>query len=519
MLGDGETAEKTKNSLWAKIKEDTTEERNLEDYIKRRLIAFSSDGASVMIGKRQSLWVLIKKEIGRDIPAIICMAHKLENSIKRGIKSSTDTDLQYFSQFNKSINKFYVFYSSRGSKRWASLEQTAEELGLRAHRIKYFFDIRWSASHFICLENLYKNYVQLIGDTTKISKDASFTKAANAEAKELSQKLLNKSWALVLHEFLDILTVYKQVSLDLQVQAGLLPGKAGIIKIAIQKLELLKSETGAFVNDFLSKTTCPLKPCVSEAACTMQEFEDCKTAMYVAKYELTDNDGEKISLSSKRGVLYDSIISGINHYFNINELDHFEVFNHQLYPVPLCDNSGPNNLVTFDTPKHQEDLQFLGEFYGMSAEDILSIKTNWETFLQEVTSSTIFSQNKKEPFEVFWPLILKNELNQTPHLTRAIASLISKMLVTPFSSAEAERAFSFVTREKSGSRSSMTPETLDRIMRISLNGKRTYAYFDALGPTLKWLKEHSRVDDASFQEPRNPHPRQWNNFLPQNTLF
>lgn len=515
-LDQGESAKAIKNSLWQKIKDDSTEDRNFEDYLRRHLVSFSSDGANVMIGRKESLWVLLKKEIGRDFPFVICMAHKLENSIKRGIKSSTDPDLVYFSKFNKEINRFYVFYSSRGSKRWAHFEQTALELGIRPNRIKYFFDIRWSASHFKCLDNLYKNYVALIEDTGDIATNSSFTKAANAEAESLNQKLHNKSWVLVLHEFLDMLTVYKFVSLDLQVQAGILPGKASIIQIAVTKLEMLKMQTGAYVNSLLKTATCPLTPCAS-SSCTMAEYENCGTIVYDGKYQLTDNDEEYIALSNKREVLYDSIISGLKHYFNLEELRRFEIFNQKAYPIPLCDTS--NYGILFNETQQTDDLKGLGLFYGMSAAEILNMQENWSSFVTDIIFSMSFNQNRHTEFEVFWPLILKSGQKEIPHLTPPIAKLISKMLVTPFSSAEAERAFSFLTREKSGNRASMTPETLDKIMRLSLNGRMTYATLDALEPTLNWLKFHSRVDDPSFQQSRDGKAHEWNNFLPRSSIF
>jgi hypothetical protein len=337
-----------------------------------------------------------------------------------------------------------------------------------------------------------------------------------AEAAVLNKKLLNKSWALVLHEFLDVLTVYKQVSLDLQVQAGVLPGKASIIQIAVTKLEMLKSKTGAHIHSFLKLITCPAKPCATNI-CTMSEYEDCKNVMYNETFELTDNDSEKIVLSNKRETLYESIISGIKHYFNLEELHRFEIFNQKTYPIPLCDISDFG--ISLNKTKQTEDLKFLGDFYGMSAASIVEMQANWDLFLREIIFSMIFVQNRHETFEVFWPLILKSGQKEFPHLMPSIASLISKMLVTPFSSAEAERAFSFLTREKSGSRSSMTPETLDKVMRLGLNGKGTYATFDALEPTLKWLQTHARVDDPSFQDSRDGEPKEWSNFLPKNTIF
>jgi len=113
----------------------------------------------------------------------------------------------------------------------------------------------------------------------------------------------------------------------------------------------------------------------------------------------------------------------------LEELQHFEVFNQQLYPVPLCDeNNDPSYSFAFDNLKQQADLKFLGEFYGMPTSDIAEIQTNWEQFVREVIYSANFVQNRNEPFESFWPLILKSDSIENPHLTSSIRSLILKML-------------------------------------------------------------------------------------------
>jgi len=242
VLEKGESADSTITSFWNAIQADTTEEVPFEDYVKRKLIVFSSDGAAVMIGSRHSFHTLLREKVNnKNLPAVVCMAHKLQNTFRRAVTKGTDT-IQYLSKFEKKINKFYNFYSSRGSKRWAHFVEIATSLGLKYRRLRKHIEIRWAASEFEVLNNLFVNYEPLLQDLSVIIRDSDFTEDAKRQAGEIFLLMEDKSWVVVLHELLDVMEVFKFVSFGLQTKAVVIAGKLDLIQKGVAKLNALNKQ-------------------------------------------------------------------------------------------------------------------------------------------------------------------------------------------------------------------------------------------------------------------------------------
>ena len=68
--------------------------------------------------------------------------------------------------------------------------------------------------------------------------------------------------------------------------------------------------------------------------------------------------------------------------------------------------------------------------------------------------------------DAVWPLLLTHYREKFPNL----AQLVHILLVIPVSNAKVERGFSTMRRIKSDWRSSLGEETLDHLMRISIDG-------------------------------------------------
>ena len=118
---------------------------------KSKNVASVSDGASYMVGSRNSFYTHLQNYVGRDLVLVKCLPHRLQRAVLHAINFPTDVpsakvqpkDRQrYFKNFSKINNLVHTFYMSRGSKRFQKLVELGEEIDIPTYRINYFFDIR-----------------------------------------------------------------------------------------------------------------------------------------------------------------------------------------------------------------------------------------------------------------------------------------------------------------------------------------------------------------------------------------
>lgn len=77
-----------------------------------------------MMGDKGGLITIIREEFAeKPIIGVHCMAHRLHLAIHKSFDST-----EYFSKFDKFMNKLYGFYNSNGHKRKAHLRQMAKYL-------------------------------------------------------------------------------------------------------------------------------------------------------------------------------------------------------------------------------------------------------------------------------------------------------------------------------------------------------------------------------------------------------
>ena len=77
-----ESADGLCNSLITSIQ---NENLDLYSYLKRNLIGFASDGASVMLGKHNGLIRKLEKNLNKKLFGIHCMAHRLAFSATKAV--------------------------------------------------------------------------------------------------------------------------------------------------------------------------------------------------------------------------------------------------------------------------------------------------------------------------------------------------------------------------------------------------------------------------------------------------
>ena len=380
---------------------------------------------------------------------------------------------------------------------------------------------------------MYKNYDALREDLDRILHDASLEQNAKSKANELQKHLLDKTFPLVVAEFVDFLTIFQGMSLRFQSKGGIMIGNAEIIKNGYSDFEILKNEPGAYLTAFLTKCSCP-NVC-TKGECSLEDYDNCPEVSRdpgnLPVHKLTERrDGQHtIKLSQFRTMLYDKIQAQLLEYFQPDTLQAFEVFNPMNFKPKCGDESEPNfscdtlsscyerlpTILPNGIPKSPEDnIRTLCTFYGIT--NTTAIITEWKQVLAVIIQDAKAQAIRQEDPAKYWPQIVQRA--DIP-ITASLKGIIDQILFTAFTSADAERAFSMVTRTKSPQRTNLSPKTLEHLVRIRFNGPDSLSDEKLFEYTKAFVKVSSRVDDASVIGGQEPDPEAHKQFFSRSKLF
>ena len=434
------------------------------NYFKSKLVAVTTDGANVMVGSQNSFFTRLRDFVGRHVASVWCMAHKLNLGIQKGLQTNQkvknrDPDFWYFKYFEGIINKFYTFYMSWGSKTWQHLNAIAEELGLTVYRFRYFFSVRWSSSHYEAIRAIKRNFKALNLDLTAISlQESEFRQQSREKAGELHILITDQHFLYMVHEYLDFLYLFMDVSKAFQGSEGLLIVKAGVIEDLIDKLEQLKTAPGKFLQSFLDQSRSEKCGTAPLPSCTVESYFLSDFVVY-EEVSLQKNN-RAYHFPNVRSKLYDSLIAGIKSYFNLPLLKSLQLFDPSTFQPdvsPLVLNQPPNAYCSVLTVRI-EDWQLICEFFfGKVAtnkrkvtddeqqrnantkqlyDECFGSYQQWKTLSSAIVSHDYLKLNFRETPAAFWFLALRQR--DLPW-TLTLQKIVRTVLVTPFGSSDCER--------------------------------------------------------------------------------
>ncbi|GES92036.1 zinc finger protein 862-like [Rhizophagus clarus] len=119
------------------------------------------------------------------------------------------------------------------------------------------------------------------------------------------------------------------------------------------------------------------------------------------------------------------------------------------------DNELGNVLKYYECPNFHNNIQLPAIF------DINKCREEWARFKMIITNN--FASND---IEVILPLLIQDYIDVFPNIIK----LIQIVYCIPFSSVECERGFSRQNKIKTKDRNSLATNTLDMLMRVSLEG-------------------------------------------------
>ena len=173
--------------------------------LEHKLVAFGSDGASVMIGRRNGVSALLK-QIAPWIIANHCVAHRLALATAQAAD-----EVPYIKKFKAIFGQLYRFYSYSGV-RMAGLKEIQDVLNDPRLKLTEAKDVRW-LSHARAVSNLRRCLPLVL-----VSLDREASERHDAQALGLPTFLKKANFVATLLLLCDILPPLASLSRSLQRQ-------------------------------------------------------------------------------------------------------------------------------------------------------------------------------------------------------------------------------------------------------------------------------------------------------------
>ncbi|XP_028410502.1 E3 SUMO-protein ligase KIAA1586-like [Dendronephthya gigantea] len=229
-LTNGQSAKEVHTALLACLKRHGFD----MDYLQEHFVAFTTDGASVLTGKKSGVMELLMN----DFPNLItwhCLNHRLELAVEDAI--SELTGINHFKIF---VERLYSIYS-QSPKNVRELREVAKSLDVQLLKIGKVLSTRWVASSHRTVLAVWNNYEALC----KHFKDKAAEKGKNSTMYEgLNKRIQSEEFLLDLALMCDVLFELSELSEAMQHRSMNIVKADRCIKRSMRSIETLKRKTG-----------------------------------------------------------------------------------------------------------------------------------------------------------------------------------------------------------------------------------------------------------------------------------
>lgn len=428
---------------------------------KDGLVGFGADGASVMMGRQNG----VLKKIKDDVPHLIemhCVAHKLELAILDAFKD--ESILTELKDLLQGIYKHY-HYSPKALR---ELNELAQVLELSVLKPVSLLGTRWTPHLHRGLKVFLHNFAIIY---THFQSTAAQGNGASAvmqgRARKITTQMSDFKQVLFMHFMLDALDVVSHLSLVMQKDAVTL----------------------AEVKDSIERTRLSMQALVVRPGAKLSQFLEAvgDHGNHFKGVELNRQDGDIAAFTRLKERVIGSMVAYVNTRFaNVNTNDviaAFDMFNTSLWP------DRDDELTLYG----EQELNTLVDHFKLLLErndfDLELVDQEWQEL--KVCIKRNHSQLRMLPM---WQRIFAEYSERFPN----ILMLVEIMLVLPLATACCERGFSTLKRIKSDWRSRLETETLDNLMRISIDGPDLESY-NAARALQHWWDKGERQRRPNFQ--------------------
>jgi Domain of unknown function (DUF4371)/hAT family C-terminal dimerisation region len=425
--------------------------------ILSKLVAFASDGASVMLGKNEGVAAKLSRVCTYPLIVNHCVAHRLALACKDARK-----EIGFYKEAELLVKKIYGYFKNSCS-RIQQLKEVQDLLDCPILKIKRLYEIRWLA-WYEAIKNICNSIPALL---------QVFKEAKNDGGLELYNKLTSWRMLAFLYFFYDILEHVTQLSkflqkrnlrfsdIDLMIQATI---------NSIQKEYSMNDQSQKFgynVQRFIDKTNPfgnnSIEYMGHNISFNEQDYDEFLMDMY--------------SYST-------SIISELQQRFpNRSLFASMKILNPQEWPKNSQDLSyfGDNELE--DLLEYYAHPNIHNNIQSSALFDINKCRLEWAGF-KMIVSNNLSSKD----IDIILPLLIQDYNDIFPNIIK----LIQLIYCIPFSSVECERGFSRQNQIKTKNRNLLMTNTLDMMMRISLEGPES-SKFDYNRAFTIWNNQKRRI--------------------------
>lgn len=387
------------------------------DYLKKHLIAFGCDGASVMLGRKTGVAKLLM-DLFPQLIVWHCAAHRLELGVADTVRQVAGTN-----SFKSFMDKLYSLYSM-SPKNSNELENAAREVSVQLLKVGRVLSTRWVASSFRTVHAVINNFAALHRHFLTCSDDAQRDSVERQKYRGLANYLTSRQFVLNLGLMHDCLTELSEVSLVLQARETDLSLAHNIVVRTIKIFEARTEQPGPTVTAIqkeLEASSTFKNVCVKEASKAIPQISP--SAFYRAMAE--NLRSRLLATRASQRSTYADDISDEGTYFEL--LKDIKVMNPQHWPDEE------------DSLYGEDSITRLSNRFLLPSRDMIN---GFREFRE--------AGGKKIPDKLY-------------PLDCAIKTL-------PISTAECERGFSAMNRICTRERSSLATSRLSNLLWIWTNG-------------------------------------------------
>lgn len=458
---------------------------------KESVVGFGADGASVNLGSRQGVAAKLKQGVGHLID-IHCLPHRLELSM---------LEMQRQCKFVQNVYDILhlvwkTYHYSPKSKR--ELNVLGEELGLSVLKPRPVKGSRWLPHVSGALKVFIKpkNGGNMSSDPAQYAAVLAHmehlaTTSTNADikgrAKFVAKAMKTTSFVSFCHFLADLFEILSKLSVQYQRNDLILPCAVSLLAETISNITLLckRPVPGGRLYTFLNS----LPASNGSASAMFQGIILSGDLCGLTTTEITHTNG--VGAQIKQAI--DLCLSGMQQRFGVlletatgkstpsspnQVIKDMLVFNHDAWP------KNQSELIDYGQEAIARLVAWFQPLLVGKGCCITAISSQWVSLKILVTT-----QFKDKAYVDLWATLL----TKTPYKEdlKDVLHLVEILLVLPISAAQCERAISAQNRIKNESRCCLGGQTLEDLMRISLEGP-SLADFNPESAVKAWFRSSER---------------------------
>ena len=379
------------------------------------LVGFGSDGASVMFGRKNGVGQLLRKDAPL-LTHVHCMAHRLALAC-----SDASKEIPYLKHYRDTLKNLYVHVSGSGIRTY-KLEAMQEIMEEPQLKLKDPINIRWLAMEN-AVTTVHKCYGAIVAYLQ--SNEGKNTVGDNV-AEGLLKDILHYKFPAFTAVLSDVLSVVGVLSKQLQADSLDVSQLDVLSESALGRLNGLKNVAGTRLTEF------------------QENVSATGSKLYFKGIQLT-HANEKSQMEKLKNEYIDSVCHHLEQRLS-NES------NSVLKSFSVLE---PQSLDLLTKSERSENLKNLAKFYNISEAELEREFSGLETLMS--------GSYKQLSLKEFHKVLLRRHQEEYP-LT---VMLVTIAMCIPVTSVACERGFSLQNRIKIKGRTSLTPDNLETLMKLS----------------------------------------------------